>query len=364
MARGKSKALSDEELEFYSRQIVLRDIGYDGQLRLSRASVCIAGVGGLGSAAAMQLAAMGVGRLRLVDYDIVEPSNLQRQHLYGTSSLGYPKVEVAARKLHDLNPHVEIEPLPLALHVDNAEQIIDGVDLALDGLDRLSPRYALNRACVRKGIPYVFGAAIMTFGNASTLIPGRTACLECFQGGFSDDQLPTCAVVGVHPSIIGVIASIEVSEAMRIILGQEPRLANKLLHCDIGSLEFEEVELAQAEDCRVCGSQPSRPPMVLERRLVTETCARGGERTFVITPRRNLALDMDQLYALLLNDGVQVQVKADLGVTFDSEPGRASLLESGVMIVEGEADEERVRDFYASLVIDRLGVPPSQIEYE
>jgi len=363
MAKDGLKGLSDEELEFYSRQIVLREIGYDGQLRLSKARVCVVGVGGLGSAAALQLAAMGVGYLRLVDYDVVELSNLQRQHLYGITSVGHPKVEVAARRLRDLNPHIEIEPLPLALNVNNAEEIVGGVDLVLDGLDRTSPRYALNRACVRLKVPYVFGAAIMTFGNASTLIPGKTPCLECFQGGFPDDQLPTCAVVGVHPSIIGVIASIEVSEAIRIILGEEARLANKLLHCDLGSLEFEEVELIKAEDCPVCGSEPSRPPMPLEPRLAIETCARGGKRTFVITPRRDLALDMDELNALLVSDGARVQVKADLGMTFDSGlGGPASLLKSGVMIIEGTADEKRALAFYRKLVIDGLGVPSSDVE--
>ncbi|HJX38205.1 MAG TPA: HesA/MoeB/ThiF family protein, partial [Anaerolineae bacterium] len=156
--------LSDQELEFYSRQIVLPHIGYAGQLRLRSASVCIAGVGGLGSPAAMQLAAMGVGHLRLVDYDVVELSNLQRQHLYDVSSVGYPKVEVAARRLRGLNPHIDVEPLPLAVSTYNVEEIVSGMDVVVDGLDRLAPRYALNTACVKLGIPYIFAAAVSMYG--------------------------------------------------------------------------------------------------------------------------------------------------------------------------------------------------------
>ncbi|MHA1263213.1 MAG: HesA/MoeB/ThiF family protein [Candidatus Freyarchaeota archaeon] len=196
---GRVEDLSDEELEFYSRQIVLTEIGYTGQLKLRNARVCVVGLGGLGSPAALQLAAAGVGYLRLVDHNIVELSNLQRQHLYSVDYLGYPKVEVAARRLHELNPNIEIDPLPLSLTVSNAEEIVRDMDVVIDGLDRMTPRYALNRACLKTGVPYVFGAAIMTFGNMSTIIPGRTPCLECFQGNLSDDRMPTCAVVGVHP---------------------------------------------------------------------------------------------------------------------------------------------------------------------
>ncbi len=362
MAKSKVGEFPDEELEYYSRQIVLPDVGYDGQRRLRNARVCIVGLGGLGSPAAIQLAAIGVGHLRLVDYDVVELSNLQRQHLYTVSSVGYPKVEVAVKRLRELNPYIEIEPLPLALNVDNAEDIIRHMDLVVDGLDRMSPRYALNRACVTLGIPYVFGAAIMTFGNVSTIIPGETACLECFQRNFEDDLLPTCAVVGVHPSITNLIASIEVSEATRIILGEKPRLANKLLHCDIWQMEFEEVEIAKAEDCPVCGTKPSAAPMPLRHRMVSELCAREGRRTFVIMPKRNLALDMDELHSLLVRDGFEVKVKADLGITFDSgREGTASILKSGIMIIESAPDEEAAHDLYVRIT-DRLQIARSSVE--
>ncbi|MEM3715945.1 MAG: HesA/MoeB/ThiF family protein, partial [Candidatus Bathyarchaeia archaeon] len=242
-----SETLSDNEIELYSRQIALSEIGYEGQLKLKKSSVCIAGLGGLGSPAALQLAAMGVGRIRLVDQDFVELSNLHRQLLYGAKYVGYPKVEVAAKRLRELNPNIEVEPLPASINADNAERIVSGMDVIVDGLDHMTPRYAINRACQKLRVPYVFAAAIMTFGNVSTIIPGETPCLECFQGNINDEILPTCATVGVHTSLLSVIAGIETSEAIRIILGKKPRLAGKLLHCDIGDLTFEEIDVAKAE---------------------------------------------------------------------------------------------------------------------
>jgi molybdopterin/thiamine biosynthesis adenylyltransferase len=358
MYQQDAQHLSHEELEFYSRQIVLPDIGYEGQLRLRSATVCVAGVGGLGSVAAMQLAAMGVGHLRLVDYDVVERSNLQRQHLYDVSALGYPKVEVAARRLSEMNPYIKIEPLPLAIAAHNAEEIIEGVDVVVDGLDRMSPRYAVNRACVRLGVPYVFGAAVSMYGNTSTILPRETACLECFQGFTEDDALPSCAVLGVHPSIIGLIASIEVAETTRVLLGQTPRLANKLLHCDIEAMEFDEITLSSAPSCPACGSGTRSDPPAPQHVLTTELCARDGIRTFAIMPRRNLDLDMEQARALLVKSGFGVTVNASLGITFQwGTSGRASLLSSGILIVEGARDESEAYDLYRLLVVEGLNIP-------
>ncbi|MEM2930880.1 MAG: HesA/MoeB/ThiF family protein, partial [Thermoproteota archaeon] len=135
----KNLLLSNDELEFYSRQIVFSDIGYEGQIRLKNAKVCIVGLGGLGSPAALLLAAMGVGHIRLVDHDVVETSNLQRQYIYSIKYLGYPKVEVAAKRLKELNPNIDVEPIPLSLSYHNANEITEGMDVIIDGLDRMGP---------------------------------------------------------------------------------------------------------------------------------------------------------------------------------------------------------------------------------
>jgi len=356
--KSRTGDLSKEELEYYSRQIVLKEIGYNGQLKLKAAKACIVGLGGLGCSIATQLTAMGVGHLRLVDRDVVEISNLQRQHLYTMSALGYPKVEAAARRLRDLNPNVKLEPLPLSLNAETAEKIIQGADVVIDGLDRMEPRYAVNRACIKLGVPYVFGAAIMTYGNVSTIIPGETPCLECFYGNLKDEALPTCAVVGVHPSVISIVASIEVAETLRILLGEQPNLASKLLYCDLESLSMDEVSLSRLEDCPVCGAKPRSPPAPLTQSTMEEICGRGGKRSFVINPRKNLELDMVNLHRLLKERNFNILVKADLGITFNSTPEvTTSLLKSGVMITAGVKDKEEALKLYKNLVTEGLGIP-------
>jgi molybdopterin/thiamine biosynthesis adenylyltransferase len=349
--------LSAEELEFYSRQIVLPQIGYEGQLKLRESSICVAGVGGLGSAAAAQLAAMGVGRIRLVDYDVVELSNLQRQHLYDVGCVGFPKVEIAAGRLRQLNPHVQIEPLPLAIGAHNAEGLLKDVDLVLDGLDSMAPRYAVNRACTKLGVPYIFGAAVAMYGNTSTILPGKTACLQCFYDSIGDEALPSCSILGVHPSVISLVASIEVAEATRVLLGEEPRLAGKLLYCDVKALQFEQIDLSRMPDCLACGSGPRQPSVMTEYKLISELCSRKARRTFAIRPREDLALDMDQMRALLREEGFQVTVRAKLGTTFQwSSTGQASVLASGVMIVEGARTEAEAYNLFHRIVAEGLNI--------
>lgn len=349
--------LSREEMEYYSRQIVLAQLGYNAQLKLKNAKACLLGLGGLGSPAAAQLAAIGVGHLRLVDRDVVELANLHRQHLYGVSDVGYPKVEVAAKNLYRLNPYIEIEPLPLYISEDNAEEIVKGMDVVVDCLDSMTPRYAINRACVKLGIPYVFAAAITTTGNVSTIIPGETACLECFYGNLDDDKLPRCGVVGVHPSLLGIIASLEVSEAIRILTGKKPLLANKLFYVDLEHLEFNEIRLSKVDECPVCGSEPSDSPMPLKRELVEEICGRSGKKVFVIIPRKNLKVNLAQLHPYLKKKGFKVKINASLGLTFDkNQEVSASILKSGIMIVEGFREKKEALNFFRETIVNALDI--------
>lgn len=362
LLKKQRRRLSEGELRFYSRQIMLDEIGYEGQLKLKRAKVCIIGLGGLGSTISLQLTAMGIGHLRLVDRDVIEESNLQRQHLYSFDVIGFPKVEAALRKLKRLNPYVEFEPLPLSLNEHNVDKILNGIDIVVDGLDNMNTRYAVNRACVKLGIPYVFGAAISTFGNASTIVPKETACLECFYGKLDDNVLPNCATVGVHPSVLGIVASIEVAEAVKLLLGREPSLRNKLLYCDVDSMRFEEIEVAAAESCPVCGSQPRATPVPLKHVFIEEECGRNNKRVFVAVPKENLNLKMDRLIGILKEEGVRLDAEARLGVTFTTEKGiTASILRSGVMIIEGTNSQKEALGFYKRIVVDKIRIPWSRI---
>jgi len=341
--------LSEEELEYYSRQIVMAEMGYNAQLKLKNSKACLLGVGGLGSPAAMQLAAMGVGHLRIVDRDVVELTNLHRQHLYGVDDVGYPKVEAAAKRLRRLNPYITVEPLPLSVNETNAEDIVQGMDVVVDGLDSMAARYAINRACVKLGVPYVFGAAITTTGNLSTIIPGETACLECFYGNLDDKKLPKCGVVGVHPSLVNIIASLEVSEAIRILTGKQPRLANKLLHFDLDEIEFNEINLSKVDSCPVCGSHPSGSPMPLKRELVEEICGRKGKKVFVIVPEESLDVDFVGLKSYLAKKGFSIKVEGKLGLTFVLQDVKASVLKSGVVIFEGIKEKDEALKFFSEL---------------
>ncbi|MEM2911668.1 MAG: HesA/MoeB/ThiF family protein [Candidatus Bathyarchaeia archaeon] len=342
-------SLTNSEITRYSRQIVLPDIGYSGQLKLKRSKVCIVGLGGLGSVAAVQLAAMGVGFIRLIDFDTVETSNLQRQHIYSIDLLGYPKVEAAAERIKKLNPHVEVDPRPAELTSRNAEELIKDVDVVVDGLDHMSPRYALNRACHRLKIPYVFNAAIQSYGSVSTIIPGKTACLECFHGGLEDHMLPSCAVAGIHPSILNIVASIGVSEAVKILLGEEPYLANKILYCDLRGLTFEKIEIVKSENCPVCGLNSKEPPKPLEWKKITELCSRDGRRVFMVRPDNVIETNIERLYSKFNRTGLKIRVKTALGITVDlAEHKTMSVLKSGIMIIEGAENETE-----AQLIYDR-----------
>ena len=327
--------LSEEELEYYSRQIVMAEMGYKAQLKLKNSKVCLLGMGGLGSPAAMQLAAMGVGDLRIVDRDIVELTNLHRQHLYGVDDVGYPKVEAAAKRLRQLNPFIKISPFPLSVNEHTVEDLIRDVDVVVDGLDNMKARYATNRACIKHGVPYIFGAAITTTGNLSTIIPGETACLECFYGNLDDKKLPKCGVAGVHPSLVNVISSLEVSEAIRILTGRQALLANKLLHFDLDELEFNYVQLSKVDSCPICGTNSSGSKLPLNHIMVEEVCGRKGKKVFIIVPPEILDINLFELKKFLGNKGYCIKVEGQFGLTFSLKDVKASVLKSGVTILEG-----------------------------
>ncbi len=243
--------LSKKELVYYSRQIMMDEIGVKGQLELKKSKVCVVGLGGLGSVATMQLAGLGVGFLRVVDCDVVDVSNLHRQHLYGVDKKGVSKVEAAAERLSRLNPYIVVEAVQCAVNEENAKELIQGMDVVVDGLDNMQTRYAVNRACVELGVSYVFGAVTETMGNVSTIIPKKSVCLECFYGNKSGKS----EVAGVHPSAVNIIASLEVSESIKLLTGQTPCLVNKLLNFDLNTLEMNLVPLSRVESCPVCDTR-------------------------------------------------------------------------------------------------------------
>lgn len=337
------KDLSDEEFDVYSRQIALEDIGYDGQLSLRRAKVCIIGVGGLGCPSALKLAAMGVGKLRLVDRDVVSRSDLHRQYLYDVESVGLPKVEAAARRLSKLSPNVEVETIPESLSPRNARELVRGMDVVLDGLDMVRPRSWVNKACVDEGVTYLFGAAIEMFGNASTIIPGKTPCLECFYSGLSDESLDRCAIVGVHPSVLAIISASQVAEAVSILMGKEPQLAGKLFYVDLRNFSFDTIQLARSQKCDVCGEGKGLE-VSSEARPVEGGCGRDGRGVFTVLPPSATEVDIQRLAKRLDERGIRVGAMGNLGITFDyNDSIKLSVLKSGLTIMQ-VSPKSRIRD--------------------
>lgn len=242
--------LSKEELERYQRQIMLEGFGEAGQEKLKQSKVFIAGAGGLGSAIALYLAAAGMGRLCIVDNDLVELSNLNRQILHWYEDIGKPKTETAKIKLERLNLNVKVEIVNKTITEANAISLIDNAELILDALDNFPVRYILNKAALIKNIPFLHGAVCGFDGVATTIIPKKTACLRCvFPNSPPSSNIP---VIGVTPAIIG---SIQAAEAIKYITGIGQLLTNRLLIFDGLSCKFNEVLLKRNPACPDCGDK-------------------------------------------------------------------------------------------------------------
>jgi molybdopterin/thiamine biosynthesis adenylyltransferase len=244
------------DLERYVRQMTFPEIGEAGQRKLLVSSVAVMGSGGLGTHIADNLTRAGVGRLKLIDRDFVELHNLQRQTLFdeGDAAARLPKAEAAARKLRRINSQVEIEPLVLELTSDNVEAIVNDVDIVLDACDNFDARYLINEACAKRGIPWVYGGAVATYGMTMTIVPGRTPCLRCvFPEKPRPGATPTCATAGILDSVVAIIASLECNEALKLLPGKG-RLNEGLIHVDVWENNFEVFSIQQRdEDCPVCG---------------------------------------------------------------------------------------------------------------
>ena len=240
--------LTVDELERYDRQIMLREIGEAGQEKLKRASVFIAGAGGLGSPAAIYLTAAGIGRIRLVDHDRVDRSNLNRQVLHWDNDIGRSKVESATEKLKRLNPEVEIEAIEETITEANLAHLLAGFDLIVDAMDNLPTRYLLNKAALDQNIPFFHGAIYGFEGRAMTIIPHKTACLRCvYRGVIPEEKFP---VIGVTPAVIGCI---QATEVIKYIVGIGELLTNKLLNYDALNMEFTEFNVKKDPHCEHCG---------------------------------------------------------------------------------------------------------------
>lgn len=347
--------LTNEDTQRYSRQIMLDEIGFIGMEKLRSAKICVVGTGGIGNPVVTQLTAMGVGKLKIVDRDVIEISNLHRQHLYNQGDLGKVKVEVAAERLKRINPHVEIEAVPVSITKYTAESVVRGMDLVIDALDSVDARYALNDACIKNNIPFIYGGALGMLGSVCTILPNKSACLRCMFPALTEDDMPTCSTEGVHPSILYLVAGTQVSEAVRVILGQKPKLIDRLLYIDLNELSFDKIQMFRQEQCPSCGQKEDKNVDLVpqqEEVIIEELCGRErGKRAYSVTPTSTLSNSIS-LAGIAKNAetlGYDIKMKGKLGITAISATASKlsiSFLRSGAATIVGAKDEHDAMSIY------------------
>jgi len=329
--------------EFYGRQIIMKELGTQGQAKLAASKVAVVGSGGLGTVSSLYLSLAGVGCIRLIDQDTIEIQNLHRQILYTTSDLHYPKAEVASKRLQELNPLVKTEAFTENVNASNVEQLLQGVDCVVDGLDNMVTRYLVNRACVKLKIPYVFGAAIGIEGNLSVFSPPETGCLECLMPNLSDKDLLTCSTRGVIGATPGIIGALQAMETIKLLAGIGSSLKGKLLVCDFSDMDFTSIDISMSSRCPVCHGDLSA--VAGGERLVW-LC---GRDTANINPEKPLKLFLEEIYPTV-NKQFNVRLKSSLALMFNYKGFEVSLFSGGRMLIKGVADEKSALKVYREIL--------------
>ena len=256
---GTLPELSRDELLRYSRHIILPDVGLEGQRKLKAARILLVGAGGLGSPAALYLAAAGVGTIGIVDFDVVDVSNLQRQVVHGTSTVGMSKLASAAARIADVNPHVRVEPHETRLTSANALEILRGYDVIVDGTDNFATRYLTNDACVLLGKPNVYGSIFRFDGQASVFCTPDGPCYRClFRDPPPPEMVPSCAEGGVFGVLPGLVGTIQATQALELVLGVGEPLIGRLLLIDAMTMRFHTVAVPRDPTCPACGTREIR----------------------------------------------------------------------------------------------------------
>ncbi|MCC7157929.1 MAG: molybdopterin-synthase adenylyltransferase MoeB, partial [Ignavibacteria bacterium] len=249
--------LTPGEIERYSRHFVIPEIGMDGQLMLKQAKVLIIGAGGLGSPIGMYLAAAGIGKIGIVDFDIVSYSNLQRQVIYSTNDVGHSKTELAKQRLLEINPNIEVTTYDTRLTKDNALEILKDYDLIADGTDNFATRYLVNDACVLLGKPFAYGSILRFDGQASFFDPKTGPCYRClYPEPPAHGEVPSCEEGGVFGVLPGIIGCIQANEVIKCVIGKGELIKGRLLILDALKMSFREIKYSKDPNCPSCSEDP------------------------------------------------------------------------------------------------------------
>jgi len=339
----------NDPLARYSRQMILPGWGREGQALLGERTVVVVGCGALGSHIASHLVRIGIGRLVLADRDFVEWHNLPRQALYSEQDAaeGLPKAVAAARRLRQLNSLVDIDEQVIDVNSDTVADLIRGADLVLDGADNFEVRYLVNEACVKLGIPWVYGGVLGTYGLSAAILPGDTPCLRCLLGPMpAPGSVPTCETAGVLGPVVAAVAALEVVEGLKILLDQRQALLRSLVMVDLWTGDFERAQVQKGTTpCPVCDE--GRYELLTARHGSTTTvlCGRGAIQ---ISPRPAQNLDLPALAARLSTIG-PVSLSSHL-LRFSAEGCDFTLFRDGRAILKGVSEPSEARALYARYV--------------
>jgi adenylyltransferase/sulfurtransferase len=335
--------------ERYSRQILFSGIGAAGQDRLAIARVVIIGSGALGTAQAEMLARAGVKHLRIVDRDFVEPSNLQRQTMFTESDAEdrLPKAVACARHIAEINSEIRTEPIVADVNNSNVESLLAGSDVVLDGTDNFGTRYLLNDACIKHGINWIYGAAVGSYGVSMTIRPGETPCLRCiFEEAPPAGSAPTCDTAGVIMPIISIVASVQVTEAVKLLVGATNALHRSLMQFDVWRNEWRHIRLSDpVKDCTTCGLRRFETLEAEANEFSAVLCGRDAVQ---ISPQTGADVD---LHALADRLRVLGEVKFnEYLLRFRVQDHEITLFRDARAIIRGTSDIASARSLYARYV--------------
>jgi molybdopterin/thiamine biosynthesis adenylyltransferase len=338
--------MDSAERQRYSRQILFAGIGALGQEALLRSQAAIVGCGALGSFHAAALARAGVGNITIIDRDYVEPSNLHRQWLFEESDAeeGFPKAAAAERRIAGINSSVRARGVVADLTAGNVEELLGGAGLILDGTDNFDTRYLINDFAVSRGIPWIYGAAVGSYGLTMTVIPGRTACLRCVYPEPPSGTQPTCETAGVLNAIVSAVASLQVADALKILAGRAEAVHARITTIDVWSGGIRQLEApARDPDCPACGrgdfpylQQTARPPVSLCGRNAVQIAAEGR---MIVLPE--LRARLEPLGKVRSNE---------FALRFFPEPYEMTIFPDGRAIIKGTSDTGLARSLYAKYV--------------
>jgi adenylyltransferase/sulfurtransferase len=336
--------MQNPHINRYKRQSILDEIGDDGQNTLKKSSALIIGCGALGNVIADHLTRAGIGKIRIVDRDIVELENLQRQILFDETDIGKPKAIAAQEKLKKVNSEIEIEALLKDFNPNNAEKIFGETNIVLDGTDNMETRYLINDICVKKEIPWIYGGAVSTYGMSMNIVPQDTPCLVCaFPKIPKAGSLPTCDTVGVLNTVPSIIASIQVTEALKILLGKVYK--RDLIIFDVWTQDFQAIKIRKTSDCNCCSNQNY---LYLNSKKVEITTKLCGNNSVQINPGRETVVSFENLAERLKNVG---DVKlSPVHMIFETQDAKITLFSDGRAIVKGTDDETKAKSIYAKYI--------------